>query len=169
MKNVFHAAAALAAMISTVAQAAEPVCMTRAEVNSVVAYALPVALEPVMTTCKQHLAPDAYLLVGGRQIAANLAAKKADHWQSAKAAVTRVWGGGKLLDMPDDALQATLATKVAQEINGKIKPRACKDISAISARLSPLSPDEMVALASEIIIVAVRGRGKAGADICQDD
>lgn len=169
MKAAFHTAAALAAMISTTAQAAEPVCMTRAEVNSVIAYALPVALEPVMTTCKEHLAPDAYLMVGGRQMADRLAAKKADYWKDAKAAVTRVWGGGKMLDMPDDALQATLALKVSQEISGKIKPQACKDISAIAARLAPLSPDETVALAAEIIIVAVRGRGKSAADICQDD
>lgn len=167
MKGTFRTAAALAAMVSTTAQAAEPACFTRAEVNSLIAYALPVVMDPVIASCRPHLASDAYLLSGGQRISEALAARKDVEWKAAKAAVMRVWGGSKALDMPDDVLQASLNDKVTKEITGKLKASECKDISSISAKLSPLSPDQLVDFAGEILVVALRGRkSKAGEMIC---
>ncbi|MEJ6009012.1 hypothetical protein [Novosphingobium aquae] len=168
MKAAFRTAAGLAALISTTAQAAEPACFTRAEVNSLIAYALPVVMDPMIASCRPHLASDAYLLSGGQRISEVLAARKDTEWKAAKAAVMRVWGGSKELDMPDNVLQASLNEKVTKELAGKLKASECKDISAIAAKLSPLSPDQLVDLAGEIIVVAVRDRkSKAGAMICQ--
>lgn len=168
MKATFRTAAALAALVSTSAQAAEPACFTRAEVNSLIAYALPVVMDPVIASCRPHLASDAYLLSGGQRISEALAARKDVEWKAAKAAVMRVWGGAKALDMPDDVLQASLNDKVTKEITGKLNARECKDISSVSAKLSPLSPDQLVDFAGEILVVAIRDRkSKAGEMICQ--
>lgn len=168
MKATFRTAAALAALLSTTAQAAEPACFTRAEVNSLIAYALPVVMDPMIASCRPHLVSDAYLLSGGQRISEALAARKDTEWKAAKSAIMRVWGGSKMLDMPDEVLQASLSEKVTTEITGKLKASECKDISAISAKLSPLSPDQLVDLAGELIVVAIRSRkSKAGEMICQ--
>ncbi len=166
MKGTFRTAAALAAMVSTTAQAAEPACFTRAEVSSLITYFVPVMMEPMLASCKPHLAPDAYLLVGGQRISDSLAARKADEWKVAKSAAIRVWGDGKMADLPDDALQAGLNAKVVQEISGKLTPQECRDISAISAKLAPMSPDNLVDLVTEIAVIALRDGRKAGVQIC---
>ena len=168
MKATFRTAAALAALVSTSAQAAEPACFTRAEVNSLIAYVLPVAMDPVIASCRPHLASDAYLLSGGQRIAETLAARKDAEWKVAKAAVIRVWGSSKVTDMPDELLQASLTEKVTQELSGKLKARTCKDISTVAAKLSPLSPDQLVDLTGELLVVALRDRkGGPGEMICQ--
>lgn len=166
MKGTFRTAAALAAMVSTTAHAAEPACFTRAEVTSLITYFVPVVMEPVIASCKPHLSSDAYLLVGGQRISDSLAARKDEEWKVAKSAAIRVWGGGKMANMPDAALQAGLEAKVIQEVSGKLKLQECKDISAISAKLSPMSPDNLVDLATEIVVVALRNSNKAGVKIC---
>lgn len=167
MKGIFRTAAALAAMVSTTAQAAEPACVTRAEVRSMAAYLMPVMVDPVIASCKPHLAPDAYLMVGGRQLVDSLAARKDSEWKVAKAAFSRAFGGGAMPDMPDDALQSILTAKLSQEFAGNLKPQECSDISAIAAKLAPMSPDNLVDLVAEVAVVALRDGGrKAGVKIC---
>lgn len=170
MKSSLQVAAALAAMISTSAQAAQPACITRAEIKSVIAYFTPVLMEPVIATCKPHLAPDAYLLVGGKQIADSLAVRKDAEWKVAKSAMSRAFGDGKMGEIPDELMQTTLTAKFSEGIAGKLKPQECKDISTIAAKLAPLSPDNLVELVAEIAVVALRDGGrKAPVSICEAD
>jgi hypothetical protein len=167
MNRILHVAAGLTAMVSTSAQAAEPACVTRSEVNSVIAYFAPVLMDPVISTCKPHLAPDAYLLVGGRQIADSLALRKDAEWKVAKATFSRLFGDGKMNEMSDAMFQQMMTAKLSEGITGKLKPQECKDISTIGAKLAPLGADGLVDLVGEVLAVAMREGGrKAPFTIC---
>ncbi|MFM6933051.1 MAG: hypothetical protein ACKOUT_12500, partial [Novosphingobium sp.] len=107
------------------------------------------------------------LLVGGCQIASSLSARKDAEWKVAKAAITRAFGDSKVGELPDELLQASLASKFSEGITGKLKAQECKDISSIAAKLSPLGTDGLVDLVAEVAVVALRDGGrKSPVTIC---
>ncbi|MFM5931177.1 MAG: hypothetical protein ACKOPQ_09735 [Novosphingobium sp.] len=171
IRRKLHKLAAISALFSfSSAQAAEPAaCFKRDEVRSIVAFLMPVALDPAIKSCKAHLASDSYLLTGGQQLQDSLAKNKDAEWSKAKTAFLRVFDDGarKMPDMPDELLRTMLEAKFGSEILGKMSADDCKDFSNIAARLAPLSPDALVDLVAEIGVVALRSDKKArGFNIC---
>ncbi|MFM5908538.1 MAG: hypothetical protein ACKOPO_13290 [Novosphingobium sp.] len=171
IRRKLHKLAALGALLSvTSAQAAEPAaCFKRDEVRSIVAFLMPVALDPAIKTCKAHLAPDSYLLTGGQQLQEALAKNKDTEWSKAKTAFLRVFDDGtrKMPDMPDELMRSMFEAKFGSEILGNMSADDCKDFSNIAARLAPLSSDGLIDLVAEIGMVALRSDKKArGFNIC---
>lgn len=167
--------AALLAAVPTIAQAAEPPCLTAGEFTSLAQYALPSIIDGTSQRCRSTLGPGAYLSRSGGELIQRYAQRKPAAWPGAKAAFLKLSAtsngdANKLIhNMPDASLQQMLDSLMAGLISQQVPLNRCGTIDRVIGLLSPLPADntaELIALA--VGLGAKSGRAKVGAfSLCQ--
>lgn len=157
--STLAALAGLATGQATMAQTSA--CMTEAEVNGLVTYALPVVMDSAIKTCVPSLSPQGYFATQGPALVQRYAARKGGSWPAAKAALFKLGGDSKdpqtrdmIAKLPDDALRPFAEGLVAQKIAEAIKPDQCTALERASRLLSPLPPENTAELLTFIVILA---------------
>jgi len=129
---------------AALAEAAEPPCITQAEFRSVGLFLLPPLIEGAAGSCQAHLPANAYLLTGGRQLAASVARDGEAHRQAAIATLVRV-GGGKIPEGVSGETMASLISDMARsELGKKMSAGDCREIDKAAELLAPLPPENLV-------------------------
>lgn len=151
--------AAASLLAGNVAHAQQSACLTEAELNSVVTFALPVAMESVMKTCQPSLSPSGWFATKGPALIQGYAARKQAAWPTARGALMKLGkGDDKMAQMvtrlPDSALQPFAEGIVGQIVTDGVKPDQCVAIERATRLLSPLPPENTAELISFIIVMA---------------
>jgi hypothetical protein len=169
MRRTTAVAAALAALLPTLAQAAEPPCLTRTEFAALAEYALPSIIDGTAQRCRATLGPDAYLPRNGRDLMARYAQRRPAAWPGAKAAFLKLGAAtgaeaNKLIGtMPDASLQQMLDGLMAGLVSQQVPLDRCATIDRVIGLLSPLPADNTAELiAIGIGLVPKSGHGKVG-------
>lgn len=167
-------AAALLAAAPTLAQAAEPPCLSPAEFTSLAEYALPSVISGTSQRCSATLAPGAYLRRDGQQLAQRYAEHKPAAWPGAKAAFLKLSTTGNadannlIRTLPDASLQQMLGSLMEGLVAQQIPLERCGAIDRVIGLLAPLPAQntaELIALA--VGLGAKTGHARLGAiSIC---
>jgi hypothetical protein len=143
-------------------------CLSEAELRGMVAFAMPSAIEGVVTNCSPHLPADGFLRRNGAELVAGYAAGKAAAWPGAKTAFLKL-AAEKDRDsvemvqkMPDAALQPFVEAMIGGLVGAKLKPGQCVLADKMLRLLAPLPPENTVELLSTIVALA-GGEPKKGA------
>lgn len=166
MRQFAYRTAAVLALISAgQAQAATASnCITRPEMQGLVAYFLPPVLGSAITSCEATLPAQSYLITKGPALVDQLATGKDAAWPAAKTAFIKMSGKGKdsgLLErLPDEALRPLIEGIIETELLPSIKPGTCEDINRVAATLEPLPTANTVSMVAELLNIAARKDGK---------
>lgn len=141
--------------VATMAQEAKP-CMSAAEAQGLVTFALPDLIDTVAKSCKPTLAPTAYLTRSGAEMVARYRTTADSSWPVAKAAIVKIAGkdGAMMAALPDEATKALIGAGISTELGKSVKPQSCQMVSDVLEQLSPLPPQNMSNLLG-IILQAV--------------
>lgn len=171
----FTAAAAFLTLAPTLAQAAEPPCLSPGEFTALAEYALPSIISGTSQRCASTLAPGAYLRRNGPQLAQRYAERKPAAWPGAKAAFlklsasTNADANNLIRTLPDASLQQMLGSLMEGMVSQQVPLERCGTIDRLIGLLSPLpaqSTAEVIALA--VGLGAKAGRTRLGAiSVCQ--
>lgn len=160
-----------ASLIATGAQAAEdqgrtapgePVCLHKAELTSLVTYALPVVIGTALVTCKPALAPNGFFATEGASLVSRYAAGKPAAWPAARGALLKLEAGkaGKfdnmLRKLPDSALQPLAEGFVSEAVAPALEPGRCRMLEQGMALVSPLPPESTAELVTYLFTIADR-------------
>lgn len=163
----YRTAAVLALISSGQAQAATTAnCITRPEMQGLVAYFLPSVLNSTITSCGAALPAQSYLVAKGPALVAQLEAGKDSAWPAAKAAFMKMSGEGQgkdnalLQKLPDEALRPLIESIIETELLPSIKPGTCQDIDRVAATLEPLPATNTVTMVAELLSIGARKDGK---------
>ncbi len=165
MKRLLGSMASLLACVPGVAAAAEPVCLTRTEATSLVAYALPQAISGTAKRCAPVLPANAYLRRHGGDLAARYATQKAKYWPNAKPAFMKALGpdaAGTVGNLPDDTTQQLANTFVEGFVSQQIALKSCDKLDIAIDLLSPLPPENTAGLIALTMEVASTAEPKVG-------
>lgn len=165
MKRLLGSMASLLACVPGVAAAAEPVCLTRTEATSLVAYALPQAISGTAKRCAPVLPANAYLRRHGGDLAARYAAQKAKYWPNAKPAFMKALGpdaASTVGNLPDDTTQQLADTFVEGFVSQQIALKSCDKLDIAIDLLSPLPPENTAGLIALTMEVASNAEPKVG-------
>lgn len=175
MKTLLGAAAALLAIVPGMASAAEPVCLTRTEATSLVAYALPQAISGTAKRCAPVLPPNAFLRQHGGTLAARYAGQKDKYWPQAKPAFLKTLGGdggdaaATVRNLPDDTMRQLADVFVEGFVSQKIALKSCDKLDLAIDLLSPLPPENTAGLIALTMEVASRAEPQVGKiALCKD-
>jgi hypothetical protein len=166
---------ALLGIMPTLAQAAEPPCLSPAEFASLTDYALPSVISGASQRCSASLGPQAWLPRNGTQLIQRYTERRAAAWPAAKAAflklstATNTDANNLIRTMPDASLQQMLDALMTGLVAQHVPVDRCGAIDRLIALLSPLpaaSTAEVIALA--VGLGAKEGRTRLGAiAICE--
>jgi hypothetical protein len=175
MRRFTALAAALLTVAPTLAQAAEPPCLSPAEFTSLADYALPSIISGTSQRCSASLGPQAWLPRNGTQLVQRYAERRPAAWPGAKAAflklsaTTNADANSLIRTMPDASLQQMLDGLMTGLVAQQVPVDRCGAIDRLISLLSPLpaaSTAEVIALA--VGLGAKAGRAKLGAiAICE--
>ncbi|MCW1986627.1 UNVERIFIED_ORG: hypothetical protein M2348_002377 [Sphingomonas sp. R1F5B] len=135
-------------------------CLEPADVDAMVAYALPSAMDSAITFCAPHLAPQGYFAREGQSLVQRYAQAKPAAWPRAKAALLKLGqadakGGdqtiAQMARLPDKALQPFADGMVGQMVTESIKPQSCAPLEQMTRLLAPLPPEDTASLFTFII------------------
>ena len=181
MRNSIIVAAALLAAAPDMARAAEPPCLTAAELSNLATYALPSAIGGASERCAPALGSGAYLPTSGGELARRYEAKREASWPAARSAFLKLSAksdgraNGLLKSLPDETLQDMLDLMVEGLVSQEIPTEKCGTIDQFARLLSPLPPEntaELIVLIAGLVGDAKRdGSGRAAIgklSICQD-
>jgi hypothetical protein len=153
---------ALAALASaSAAQAAHQTCLTQAELDATVVYALPTAIEATARTCRPMLARDGYLASAGADLAARYRAGQAMAWPVARSALIKLQGGGlgKMAALlSDSTLQDLAAGAIAQFVAQTVHPGDCAEMEHALQLMAPLPPENTAGLIALAVLRSERSR-----------
>lgn len=157
-KPLFRAAAMLAIVASTGAQAATTKqCMTRDEVRGMVGYFLPSVLDTTIKTCAPNGSDNSFLRTRGPQLVTELGPNREASWPMARAAFGKFAGSeADMAKLPDELIKPLIDEAINGEISKKITARNCADVERVLAPLAPLPSGNMVDLITELFVVAMR-------------
>lgn len=168
MKTPFGATIALLALTPGFASAAEPVCLTRAEATSLVAYALPQAINGTAKRCAPVLPANAFLRQEGGALAARYAGQKDKYWVRAKPAFLKTLGtrdgeaASTLGKLPDDTMRQLADVFVEGFVAQKIALKSCNKLDLAIDLLSPLPPENTAGLIALTMDVASTAAPQVG-------
>jgi hypothetical protein len=175
MRRLTAVAAALLAVAPTLAQAAEPPCLSPAEFTSLADYALPSIINGTSQRCSASLGPQAWLPRNGTQLVQRYAERRPAAWPGAKSAFLKLSATSNaeanslIRTMPDASLQQMLDGLMTGLVAQQVPVDRCGAIDRLISLLSPLpaaSTAELIALA--VGLGAKAGRAKLGAiAICE--
>lgn len=164
------------AMTPCAAMAAEPMCISKAEATSLIAYSLPQAINGTAKRCAPSLPADAFLRTKGPGLAARYAPQKDRYWPKAKPALLKALntqgGGGSsnmMTGLPDDTLRQMADVFVEGFVSQRIAPKSCKQLDLAIDLLSPLPPENTAGLIALSMDVAGSADPKLGkVTLCKD-
>jgi hypothetical protein len=167
-KAAFTSAAILALLSTAQLQAAQTAdaaqCLTKPEVQGMVSYMLPTAIDSAVKQCGPHLPADSYLSRGAPRLADQLKSDRAAAWPMARQAFIKLGGNNAeaamLKDMPEEVVGPIIAYAMEKKVMPEVKPQTCQDIERIAATLEPLPAPNVTRLFTEILMVADRKDGK---------
>ncbi|PNU04807.1 hypothetical protein [Novosphingobium guangzhouense] len=176
MRGLSRTLALTLAMMPCAAMAAEPVCISKAEATSLIAYALPQAINGTAKRCAPALPADAFLRTKGPGLASRYAAQKDRYWPKAKPALMKALnaknGGssaGMFAGLPDDTLRQMADVFVEGFVSQRIATRSCKQLDLAIDLLSPLPPENTAGLIALSMDVAGAADPKLGnVTLCKD-
>ncbi|KQM13046.1 hypothetical protein [Novosphingobium sp. Leaf2] len=175
MRAFSQATAFVFALLPTAAMAAEPVCLTKAEATSLVAYALPQAINGTAKRCAASLPATAFLRTRGPALAARYAGQKDRYWPRAKPALLRTLaaqdaGSARTMaSLPDESLRQIADVFVEGFVSQRIAVRSCKSLDLAIDLLSPLPPENTAGLIALTLDVAGSADPRFGKiTLCQD-
>lgn len=157
-------AAACLAIAPTLAQAAEPPCLSPGEFTALAEYALPSIISGTSQRCSSALGPSAYLRRNGTQLIQRYAERKPTAWPGAKAAFLKLSTSASsdannlIRSLPDASLQQMLGSLMEGLVSQHVPLDRCNTIDRLIGLLSPL-PAQSTA---EVIALAVGLGSKAG-------
>jgi len=161
MKRMAVGAAAVVALVgSTSAQAATKTCITPAEMNGLVAYFLPQVIDRVVETCASHLPPTSYLRTGLGARAVELRQQADAAWPLARSGFVKIGSGADEKDvenLSDEAFRSLVDDGFVETLGIDIKPDTCAEVNDISEALAPLSTAQTVHLIAVTLTAAARG------------
>ncbi|MCJ2186316.1 hypothetical protein [Novosphingobium beihaiensis] len=172
MKGLIGAASCLLALAPGLAAAAEPVCLSRTEATSLVAYALPEAINGTVKRCAPVLPASAFLRQHGGALAARYATQKAKYWPDAKPAFMKALGpdaASTVGNLPDDTARQLADTFVEGFVSQQIALKSCTKLDIAIDLLSPLPPENTAGLIALTMEAASKAEPKVGKiALCKD-
>jgi hypothetical protein len=167
MRSILFKAATAAALFVTcgtqAAQAAQAQqCLTRPEVNGMVAYFLPSLLDTTIKTCSAQAADHSFLRTRAPQLVGELNGGRDAAWPMARAAFMKFAGddGGEIGKMSDAVVKPFIEEAINGMVAQKITTRNCSDVDRVLTPLAPLPAANVVDLLTELLMVAARGDKK---------
>lgn len=160
--------APLVALAPTAVTAAEPICLSHGEATSLLAYALPQAINGVAKRCTPVLPADAYLRRKGGALAARYAGQKDKYWPQAKPAFLKTLGSdaGDMANLtrtlPDETLRQLADVFVEGYVSQRIAAKSCDKLDVAIDLLSPLPPENTAGLIALTMEVASAAEPKVG-------
>ena len=172
----FALVAAVALTIAPgIASAAEPVCLTKKEATSLIAYALPQAINGTAKRCAATLPATSYLRRHGTELAARYGSQKDKYWPQARPALLKALSakGGDTAELtrnlPDDSLRQLADVFVEGFVAQRIAIKSCDKLDIAIDLLSPLPPENTAGLIALTIEVASAADPKLGnVSLCGD-
>jgi hypothetical protein len=168
MHRIVTTAAAVLALVPAIASAAEPVCLTKREATSLIAYALPQAINGTAKRCASALPADAFLRRHGSELASRYGAQKDRYWPQAKPAFLKALAGqggdtgGLTKNLPDDSLRQLADVFVEGFVSQRIALKSCDKLDLAIDLLSPLPPENTAGLIALTMEVASTAEPKLG-------
>jgi hypothetical protein len=134
-------------------------CLTDAEAQGLVQYALPHAIEQIGTTCGTTLPASAYLTRSGSELRTRYSTAATAVEPVAQLAFAKMIGvkPADMAKLGKDGLRGILSLAISQAVAGKVKPADCVLLDAVLEQLAPLPPENMVRL----IGIALRASDKS--------
>ena len=154
--------AAIAALLAVPAAARAQECIPPAQVGDAAVVAAPFVIDSVVSACKAHMPPEAFVNSGAAAFSARLKTEGAPRVESA-IKVLRLIAGKDIPEIEDRQALLTVLGGLAQTAIAKsIKPYACPGLDGMVAALAPL-PTESIALlgVSAARLAAVDDKRKA--------
>lgn len=152
----------LLALTPSLAIAAEPPCLTGAEADGLVRFALPDVVAKLSDACAATLPGTAYLVRARTDLV-----KKYTEAAGPAAPVARIALGkiarlkpAQAENLSNATLRDLMGIGIAEAVGGKMKPKDCTLVSAILEQLEPLPADNM----ARLIGIALREGGKPKPD-----
>lgn len=146
--------------------AAPPPCVSRAEMEDMVFYLLPVVLPAMAEKCASSLPANSWLGTEAAAYAARLAGDRAAHWPGVHSAFLKIGGpiprGAKEADIKrtiDDSLSAML-------VPARVRGADCVTIDEAARLLAPLPPENLARLASLLVQKSTAGERPRGVPVC---
>ncbi|MEM7688099.1 MAG: hypothetical protein AAF291_03680 [Pseudomonadota bacterium] len=155
--------AALASAQTAQAQAAQAPCVNAEDAGDAVIYAMPIAYEAAMKSCKSALPDDSFLKsADGKQFIDTFRTKQDASWPGTirmlKVFLANPGGEGgdqgmaqMLSSMDEDALRPFVDALGGQMLAEEIKPDTCNTINEAAELLSPLPVENVGGLVSLIL------------------
>lgn len=172
MKGFAGTLAAFLAIVPAVASAAEPVCLTRTEATSLLAYALPQAIDGTAKRCAAVLPAGAFLRQHGGELVERYAGQKDKYWPQAKPAFMKALGAdaaNTVRNLPDDTTRQLADTFVEGFVSQRIALKSCDKLDLAIDLLSPLPPENTAGLIALTMEVASNAEPKVGnIALCRD-
>lgn len=168
MKTITCTLAAVAALASTMAQAAQPVCLSEDEATSLIAYALPQAISGTAKRCAASLPADAYLRRHGGELAARYAGQKDRYWPRAKPVFLKTLASGgndmgqMVQSLPDETMRQMADAFVEGAVSQRIALKSCDKLDLAIDMLSPLPPENTAALIALSLQLASEAQPRLG-------
>lgn len=138
-------AGALALPGPAMAQAAKP-CLTPAEAEGLVTFALPSLLDGISKQCAPSLPATASLSQSGKLIAAKYQADADRAWPVASAAFDKISGMKMANAMGEAGLRGLLQGALSAGMGEQIKPKDCVTVDRFVDILQPLPASNMARL-----------------------
>lgn len=172
MKGIATIAAAVLVSAPGIASAAQPVCLSQTEATSLLAYALPQAIDGTAKRCASVLPANAFLRQHGGDLAARYAGQKDKYWPQAKLAFLKAAGddaASTLRRLPDDTTRQLADTFVEGFVAQRIALKSCDALDLAIDLLSPLPPENTAGLIALTMKVASNAEPKMGnIALCKD-
>ncbi|HEX8446694.1 MAG TPA: hypothetical protein VF649_08780 [Sphingomonas sp.] len=141
-------------------------CLSEAEARSVVAYALPAAIEATAARCRPLLPAAAWLSRNGAGMAQRYRRDGGGSAEAALPVLERLSGQ----TMPDFLDPTTLSTMVEGLITDRVRDavatRDCPTISRIAEQISPLPLGNVASLLVALVQLDRRATSRTGIRIC---
>lgn len=142
MKTVLIAAMLAAAP----AEQAQRPCLTQSQIEDVALFAMPPLLEAAATACAPALPADAYLLTGGKALAASLATESSTHWAGASAALATIASDEFPANLGEGTARGLLHDLALGALKDKEAQAQCVRMNRIADLMSPLPPRNLAGL-----------------------
>ncbi|WP_157098686.1 hypothetical protein [Novosphingobium rosa] len=158
LRSCLLAGLLLALPAQALAQSAAPPCLTRAEAQNVVIFALPTAVQAVDGMCRKVLPPETGFAATAEALQKQYQPASDAAWPATRAALTKLLGNG------DDPAKAVLSGFLASDdptalrafvtaaIGGKpMKPKTCAAIGRVLPLIQPMPAQNMAGLFEFVI------------------
>lgn len=123
-------------------------CLTQAEADGLVRFALPEVVTQLGNSCAANLPPEAYLVRAHVDLARRYTTEAASSAPIARVAIGKIakLKPDQAAKLNDDMVRGLLGIGISEAISGKIKPKDCGMVSAVLEQLDPLPAANMAGL-----------------------